>query len=484
MPDSIQESIEILSKAFNVPIYVSDSEGNRRLGTKIPFFCELAEKKGRVLCQECRKQWQNLKEPEITACHAGLTNIVVPLHTPAGPSGVLVASSMKQGQLSFAEPAKNIGIDVEDLIDESSKLPSLPEEQLMALAAGIASLGKIIPEMAWQSHTAEKQITYYRSLAEFARLLFSGKENLNEIVEFLRRVFELEDCALLLDAKTYRAKREGAEQLSSAERVIWAQALNTRSPICISNLASDFLTQSPDLPHWSAIALPLEKEQVLGVLILYKNDTHWPKELEELTPFALLLTQALATSLLLKQAQESAMTDSLTGLYNKRYFLEALKNEVARAARFSRPTSLIILDIDDFKHYNDTYGHPDGDVLLKEIGKLLKEQVGAIDIPCRFGGEEFVIVLPETKPDHAFLMGEKIRIAVEQHTFPNRKVTVSVGLITCTNSSASPDTMLKESDKALYKSKKTGKNKTMQVIMVDKNLAPIEGEVTREQVSR
>lgn len=183
---------------------------------------------------------------------------------------------------------------------------------------------------------------------------------------------------------------------------------------------------------------------------------------------------ALAAARKYKDAQETAITDKLTNLYNKHYFIETFKNEVARAAKFKRPTSLIIFDIDNFKSYNDSYGHPEGDKLLAQMGKVLREAAGTIDTCCRYGGEEFVVILPETKPEHATAVAEKIRAAVDAANFPNRKTTISVGAVTCMNSSASPDFMLKEADRALYKSKHLGKNRVTGFIIVDKNLGTID----------
>jgi len=160
----------------------------------------------------------------------------------------------------------------------------------------------------------------------------------------------------------------------------------------------------------------------------------------------------------------------LTGLYNKAYFLEALKNEVARSQRSQRPISLLLFDLDNFKEYNDSYGHPKGDELLKQLGEVIRSTARSLDTSARYGGEEFAIILPETGHDAAFAIAERLRKTV-QDSCPT---TISAGVCTCVNSSASPETLLNESDKALYVAKRNGKNQTRNFLIIDKALGVID----------
>jgi len=182
------------------------------------------------------------------------------------------------------------------------------------------------------------------------------------------------------------------------------------------------------------------------------------------------LSIALGRAQRFQDVQHSAMTDALTGLYNKAYFLEALKNEVARSQRSQRPISLLLFDLDNFKEYNDSYGHPKGDELLKQLGEVIRANARTLDIASRYGGEEFAIILPETGHDAAFAIAERLRKAV-QDTCPT---TVSIGVCTCVNASASPETLLNEADKALYVAKRNGKNQTRNFLIIDKALGVID----------
>ena len=180
--------------------------------------------------------------------------------------------------------------------------------------------------------------------------------------------------------------------------------------------------------------------------------------------------------------KQLAITDKLTGLYNGRYFLELMKNEIERSKRFKKPLSVAILDIDNFRDYNNNHGHLVGDKLLSEFAGILKKSIRNIDTAARYGGEEFVVLLPESSPKDASIVGERIRKAVQDTFFegeedqPLGRVTVSIGIATCLNNSLDQQEIIKEADKALYKAKQAGKNRVVSVIIIDKNMGVIENK--------
>jgi diguanylate cyclase (GGDEF)-like protein len=191
------------------------------------------------------------------------------------------------------------------------------------------------------------------------------------------------------------------------------------------------------------------------------------------------LSMSLERARSLNDARTSAVTDPLTGLFNKRHLLDTLKNELQRAREFGRPTAMLILDVDNFKSYNDSFGHPAGDVLLKAIGQLLLQHAGTINIPCRYGGEEFVVIMPETNVEIAQLHAERIRQAIAARQDMHRVTTASFGVAVSIKSDVPSERMLTESDKALYVSKKTGKNKTTTTVIVDAKLNPVSYDMAK-----
>jgi diguanylate cyclase (GGDEF)-like protein len=184
-----------------------------------------------------------------------------------------------------------------------------------------------------------------------------------------------------------------------------------------------------------------------------------------LTAVANDLTIAVENSELYKLTKRMAITDELTGLNNYRFMLQRLEDEIERARRFGRNLSLLMLDADDFKLYNDTHGHVAGDVALSELADVMTKAVRDIDVVCRYGGEEFAILLPETDADGAFVAAEKVREAIATHDFPDadgnsdQRLTVSIGLSTFPEPAADREALLRQADDALYVAKRSGRNR-------------------------
>ncbi len=158
-----------------------------------------------------------------------------------------------------------------------------------------------------------------------------------------------------------------------------------------------------------------------------------------------------------------ATTDGLTLLNNHRTFQELLAKEMERSRRYQRPLSLLLMDIDHFKSFNDTYGHPVGDLVLKEISACIRQSIRINDIAARYGGEEFTVIIPETGPEGAMVIAERIRRTVEQHTIvslDNRlHVTISLGCSVMPVHATTQQALIDAADKALYFSKGSGRNR-------------------------
>lgn len=156
--------------------------------------------------------------------------------------------------------------------------------------------------------------------------------------------------------------------------------------------------------------------------------------------------------------EQLSVTDALTGLLNRRYLEERLAEEIKRSNRHDFPVSFMMIDVDEFKSYNDSFSHPEGDRALKLVAQYLKETLRDADIAARYGGEEFSILLPQTTSVEAAIIAERVRERVDQAQFPNRKVTVSIGVASCSQIVCSPTEIIKAADKALYAAKSQGRN--------------------------
>ncbi|MGH9681703.1 MAG: diguanylate cyclase, partial [Candidatus Acidiferrales bacterium] len=172
---------------------------------------------------------------------------------------------------------------------------------------------------------------------------------------------------------------------------------------------------------------------------------------------------ALANLKLRELLRNQSIRDPLTGLYNRRYLEESLNRELHRASRTGRSVSLIMLDLDHFKHFNDTFGHQGGDILLKEVAGLIKGMVRAGDVACRYGGEEFSLVLAEVTTDGAHKCIDGIREAIRHLNLHHRgqtlgTVTVSAGIATYPMHSDNAEDLIRAADEALYRAKKAGRD--------------------------
>lgn len=168
-----------------------------------------------------------------------------------------------------------------------------------------------------------------------------------------------------------------------------------------------------------------------------------------------------------KRLEELSITDSLTGLYNRRHFFERLDSEFSRSKRYSLCSSLMLLDLDYFKKINDTYGHQNGDEVLRKTSEILRQNSRVHDIVARFGGEEFIISLCQTDPEGAFIMAERIRKGIEEFQFVSPSgssfnITISIGI------SSIPDIrinnindLIRIADISLYEAKKQGRNRVV-----------------------
>jgi len=211
------------------------------------------------------------------------------------------------------------------------------------------------------------------------------------------------------------------------------------------------------------IALPLLSEGIpIGILTIHGAEN---EHTESFSILAEQLSLELKKISLYEKVQELAITDGLTGVYVRRHFIERLDEEVARSKRYNLGLSLLMIDLDHFKRCNDTYGHLVGDIVLKEITKIMKEYVRQVDLIGRYGGEEFVIALPDTDKKSAINIADRIRSSVEKHKFraydETISMTISTGVASFPENGEDVVTLIDSADQALYKAKQEGRNKVM-----------------------
>lgn len=210
------------------------------------------------------------------------------------------------------------------------------------------------------------------------------------------------------------------------------------------------------------ICIPIyQSQKPFGVMMVFSpRDGVTEKELNFLSLFANQVEMAITIANLFETIKKEAVTDSLTELYNRRYFNEELRKEADRAQRLNQAFTIISLDLDYLKKINDTFGHAAGDLAIKAISDILKKNARSIDIPARLGGEEFSILLPGIDSNGGMIAAERIRAAIENTPVDEiGKITASIGVGTYPEHSVNVDELLEMTDQAMYKSKINGRNR-------------------------
>lgn len=245
-------------------------------------------------------------------------------------------------------------------------------------------------------------------------------------------------------------------------------SIESGKPVLVSDISQATLAPAPASRRYatsSFISYPISLGgETLAVMNFTDRSTDVPfdkGDIELLDSIAPQIAVAIDRMSLREKVGEFAqlsITDALTGLLNRRYIEERLLEEINRVGRTSDPLSFLLLDVDEFKSYNDRFGHPAGDQALKIVGTILKDAVRGADVAARYGGEEFAILLPETAGSEARAIAERIRAQVADTVFPNRIVTVSIGVATWNEQFATAEDLVSSADKALYRAKALGRN--------------------------
>jgi diguanylate cyclase (GGDEF)-like protein len=204
----------------------------------------------------------------------------------------------------------------------------------------------------------------------------------------------------------------------------------------------------------------------VGVMtVARRREAFTPAQREVFLYLAGQVSSSIENIALHELVSEQAVTDELTGLSNSRHFRELMTKEAARAERFDHELSLIMLDIDDFKQINDTYGHLQGDKVLRMVGRVIRMESRGVDEPARYGGEEFVVALPETGLEGALDLAERVCARIESEQVPRVggsgtvSVTASVGVASMHGSDNGAEALIAAADAALYEAKRDGKNR-------------------------
>ena len=328
----------------------------------------------------------------------------------------------------------------------------------------------------------KRTVDELQAFNEIGRTLTStldGKEVLQLIMQKVSEVLRPEHWSLLLldeprgELYFEVAVGPGAERLKSARlplgEGVAGWVARAGQPVLLEDAASDprfspRFDEASGMNTGSILAVPLRsKGRALGVVELVnpRGDRAFsPDDLRTLSTLADYAAIAIENARAFERIRELTLIDDHTGLYNARHLYRSLEAEVARSRRFGRCFSLIFLDLDRFKQVNDRHGHQVGSAVLKEVGEVLRKQLRAMDVPVRYGGDEFVVLLPEADRSQARAVAERLRRAINGTVFQLERglevrVTASFGIASYPDDGATPEGLLQLADQAMYQVKET-----------------------------
>jgi diguanylate cyclase (GGDEF)-like protein len=259
---------------------------------------------------------------------------------------------------------------------------------------------------------------------------------------------------------------EGSRTVSELTRML----LRSGHPMAIADLTADPVASPedgcPELDAGPALFVPLRfNEHPLGHLAVYRGrggSRFSNEDIRSVSVLAAWASMALQNQRLSESLKKLAVTDDLTQVYNFRFLKTALRREIKRAGRFSQRLSLVMIDVDNLKKYNDRHGHMRGSLLLRELAGLFTKNVRSFDLVAKYGGDEFTLILPQTDREGAVAVSERVRAVVADHTFPLTtpgSITVSIGVAMFPEDAGDPMSLIQAADRALYASKRAGRNR-------------------------
>jgi diguanylate cyclase (GGDEF)-like protein len=415
----------------------------------------------------------------------------------------------RRGLAYFILVSALIGVYVGAILLGFNLFPTLPVSSVVVLATALALLLALAARPLRYAIQEGIDRLFYRGTYEHRQTLlsFSSKmgnilnlgELAKEMLPAMTKALNITQASLLLqdigsgDFTIHFTHPKAKSQLSgelnfSADNPIFAWLEKETSPLD--------LKQIDGIPEFKGL-WQVEKEKLatsnlellcpiksrgrlIGILALGRK---WSGGLYSHEDIGLVMSLAGQAGIMIENAQLytqatiRANTDGLTGLYNHRHFHESLEQEIARGTRFGTVFSVVMLDIDLFKAYNDVYGHLAGDQILRRIGELIKSSIRKLDIPFRYGGEEFTVILPEARLDNAYKIAERIRRAIESKASSKAMpVTVSLGVASWPVDGVTREEIIGCADAALYRAKQTGRNRSCLSSDIVKAMTPLVGE--------
>ncbi len=438
----------------------------------------LLDKETQQLNVRSQMGWDAGSDKISLGCHEGITGACVlkkqPVYAPdvSEDERYVCAAQSTRSELAIPLMVRDEVVGVLDC--QSDRLGYFDPEtiELLTLFSTQASIALQNAHLYSLERQRARQLEAINAIAQQTTAVMDLEDLLTRVCSVIQKAFQVPHVSLCLreDGDLVLRAHEGtmtpcipAGGRLPADREPWAQVLATSGTFIEKDLSSAASSIKLFAEVRSRMSIPLISfGQTLGVLMLHSTERHAfrESELESLESVADICASSIQNAHYVERIRQLSYLDGLTGIFNRRFFELRILEEIERARRSARGMAVVMVDIDQVKKLNDELGHLLGDEVLRQVSSLFHQQLRKIDVVCRYGGEEFAILLTQTNAQHALGVAEKLRRLVEGWQFPGvpRMVTLSAGVAAFPDHGTTRDDLIRAADTGLYAAKQSGRN--------------------------
>jgi diguanylate cyclase (GGDEF)-like protein len=438
----------------------------------------LLDKEKQELYPRCSVGWDAGKENIRLSIQNGLSGAAArlkrPIYVPdvSKDSRYVCSAEKTRSELAVPLMVRDEVVGVLDCQSENLDYFDSETTDLLTLFSTQASLALQNARLYSLERRRATQLEAINAIAQQTTAVLDLKELLTKVCLLIQHAFQVSHVSVLLKEEEELVLRANHGTLTSrfpnnelvpATGGLIGKALNTSKTLIENDVKSsdDYVDLFAETAARMCIPL-ISFGQTLGLLVLDSDQkgAFNPNDVQPLESVADICATAIQNAHYVDRVKQLAYLDGLTGIFNRRFFELRISEEIERARRFDTGMAVIMIDIDQFKRLNDEFGHLLGDEVLRQVSSIFHAQLRKIDVVCRYGGEEFAILLSQTTPEHALGVAEKLRKMSEGWQFPGvpRPVTISAGVATYAEHGHTRDELVKAADAGLYAAKQAGRN--------------------------
>jgi diguanylate cyclase (GGDEF)-like protein len=439
----------------------------------------LLDKEARQLCVRSQIGWDPGKDAICLGCHEGLTGASVlkkhPVYAPdvSLDTRYVCAAQSTRSELAIPLMVRDEVVGVLDC--QSERLDHFDHEtiELLTLFSTQASIALQNARLYSLERQRARQLEAINAIAQQSTAVMELEELLIRVCSVIQKAFQVSHVSLLLREENDLVMRAHQGTLTPCTPVggrfpvgqePWSRVIASSGTLIEKDLSGAPETLRLFKESASRMSIPLISfGQTLGVLSLHSSQPNAfrESELQSLESVADICANSIQNAHYVERVKQLAYLDGLTGIFNRRFFELRIMEELERARRYGTGMAVVMADIDQFKRLNDEFGHLLGDEVLRQVSSLFHQQLRKIDVVCRYGGEEFAILLTQITTPQAVAIAEKLRRLVESFQFPGvpRTITISAGVAAFPTHGKTRDEMVRAADSGLYAAKQAGRNR-------------------------